>query len=227
MLDIIPAVFVFSFLAKYSKLPLECVWVFSSCFWLTAILSYLIHLFTYLSSFRFLSRVKFSLLCSQLSVAESQRRSDYQAFHPHFFSRVNTKEIFLTHLFAFIRRKGWFFNTCNIITLCSGSQWRNDFNTFVRVFVFQSPKDGGVSFEDEVVLDYYDEMVKSLVYPKPVLNIPGWWKARLRVSCAACHPSHSGRNRGANTGRKNVNFFKRNQTGMISIIPPELRWISV
>ncbi|KAK7099777.1 growth arrest and DNA damage-inducible protein GADD45 alpha-like [Littorina saxatilis] len=43
----------------------------------------------------------------------------------------------------------------------------------VSCVLIKSPKDGGVSFEDEVVLDYYDEMVKSLVYPKPVLNIPG------------------------------------------------------
>ena len=36
----------------------------------------------------------------------------------------------------------------------------------------QAPEEG-LSFEDEVVLDYYDDLVNSYVYPKPVLSIPG------------------------------------------------------
>jgi hypothetical protein len=29
-----------------------------------------------------------------------------------------------------------------------------------------------LSFEDEVVLDYYDDLANSPVFPKPVLSIP-------------------------------------------------------
>ena len=36
----------------------------------------------------------------------------------------------------------------------------------------QTPKEG-LSFEDKVVLGYYDDMVNSSIFPKPVLSIPG------------------------------------------------------